>query len=88
MGRLFGHSPSDAQDMSPSSSLDWVRNLLKQHRQSGEGSELPGRSPASVEVPYAKGKRVCSLSLSDIQENLISPRETLVRGRSGKGHYP
>ncbi|KAG2750529.1 WD40 repeat-like protein [Suillus brevipes Sb2] len=57
IGRLFGHSPSDAQDMSPSSPLDWVRNLLKQHRQSGEGTELQGRSLAVVEVPYAKGKR-------------------------------
>ncbi|KAG2746005.1 WD40 repeat-like protein [Suillus brevipes Sb2] len=57
IGRLFGHSPSIAQDTSPSSPLDRVRNLLKQHRQSGESIELQGRSPAIVEVPYAKGKR-------------------------------
>ncbi|KAG2739657.1 WD40 repeat-like protein [Suillus brevipes Sb2] len=57
IGRLFGRSSSDAQDTSPSSPLDWVRNLQKQHRQSGEGIELQGRSPAAVEVPYAKGKR-------------------------------
>ncbi|KAG2742651.1 hypothetical protein P692DRAFT_201218631 [Suillus brevipes Sb2] len=57
LSRLFGHSPSDAQDTSPAPPLDWVRNVLKQHRESGEGIELRGRSPADVEVPYAKGKR-------------------------------
>ncbi|KAG2745943.1 WD40 repeat-like protein [Suillus brevipes Sb2] len=50
LGRLFGHSPSDAQDTSPAPPLDW-------HRKSDEGIELRGRSPAVVEVPYAKGKR-------------------------------
>jgi hypothetical protein len=67
LSRFFGHSPSDAQDTSPSYSLDWVRNILKQHGQSGEGTEMQGRSATAVEVPYAKGKRVCSLSPSDIQ---------------------
>ncbi|KAG1835960.1 hypothetical protein DFJ58DRAFT_847252 [Suillus subalutaceus] len=43
--------------MSPSSPLDWARNLFKLRRQSGEGIELQGSSPAAVEVPYAKGKR-------------------------------
>ncbi|KAG2747301.1 hypothetical protein P692DRAFT_20737822, partial [Suillus brevipes Sb2] len=55
LSRLFGHSPSDTQDISPS--LDWGRNLLKRHRQRGEGIELQGSRPAVVEVPYAKGKR-------------------------------
>ncbi|KAG2743621.1 hypothetical protein P692DRAFT_20745818, partial [Suillus brevipes Sb2] len=55
LSRLFGHSPSDTQDTSPS--LDWGRNLLKRHRQRGEGIELQGSRPAVVEVPYAKGKR-------------------------------
>ncbi|KAG2754395.1 WD40 repeat-like protein [Suillus brevipes Sb2] len=56
LGRLFGQSPSDAHK-SPSSPLEWARNLLKPWRQSGEQIELQGRSPAVVEVPYAKGKR-------------------------------
>ncbi|KAG2751651.1 hypothetical protein P692DRAFT_20727002, partial [Suillus brevipes Sb2] len=55
LGRLFARSPSDIRDTSPS--LDWGRNLFKRHRQSGEGIELQGSSPAVVEVPYAKGKR-------------------------------
>ncbi|KAG2742648.1 hypothetical protein P692DRAFT_201795521, partial [Suillus brevipes Sb2] len=36
--------PSD--DISPSSPLDWARNLLKPWRQSGEQIEVQGRSPA------------------------------------------
>ncbi|KAG2740203.1 hypothetical protein P692DRAFT_20337363 [Suillus brevipes Sb2] len=43
--------------MSPSSPLDWARNLLKSRKQSSEQIDLQGRSPAVVEVPYAKGKR-------------------------------
>ncbi|KAG2737744.1 hypothetical protein P692DRAFT_20760991, partial [Suillus brevipes Sb2] len=57
LSRLFGHSPSDAHSMSPSSPLDWARNLLKPWRQSGEQIEVQGRSPAVVDVPYGKGKR-------------------------------
>ncbi|KAG2757645.1 WD40 repeat-like protein [Suillus brevipes Sb2] len=55
LGRLFTPSPSDTRDTSPS--LDWGRNLLKRHRQSGEGIESQGSRPAVLEVPYAKGKR-------------------------------
>ncbi|KAG2335351.1 hypothetical protein BDR05DRAFT_993543 [Suillus weaverae] len=55
LDRLFHRSPS--HDTSPSSPLDWACNLLKRHGHSGEGTELQGRSPAVVEVPYAKGKR-------------------------------
>ncbi|KAG2031144.1 hypothetical protein BDR03DRAFT_1031913 [Suillus americanus] len=55
--RLFHRSPSSAQDTSPSSPLDWARNLFKQRKPSGEEIELPRRSSAVVEVPYAKGKR-------------------------------
>ncbi|KAG2739660.1 hypothetical protein P692DRAFT_20915376, partial [Suillus brevipes Sb2] len=55
--RLFHHSPSDVHEMSSSSPPDWARNLLKRHRQNGEGIGLQGRSPAVVDVPYAKGKR-------------------------------
>ncbi|KAG2754396.1 WD40 repeat-like protein [Suillus brevipes Sb2] len=57
LSRLFSHSPSDAHHTSPSSPLDWARNLLNPRRQSGEQIELHGRSPPVVEVPYAKGKR-------------------------------
>ncbi|KIK39017.1 hypothetical protein CY34DRAFT_808779 [Suillus luteus UH-Slu-Lm8-n1] len=57
IGRLFGHSPSDVHETSPSSPLDWARTLLKPRRQSGEPIELQGRSPAVVDTPYAKGKR-------------------------------
>ncbi|KAG2047257.1 WD40 repeat-like protein [Suillus hirtellus] len=58
LGRLFhrNRSSSSAHATSPSSPLDWARNILKQRGRSGEGTELQGRSPA-VEVPYAKGKR-------------------------------
>ncbi|KAG1856733.1 hypothetical protein F4604DRAFT_1685380 [Suillus subluteus] len=49
--------PSSTQDTSSSSPLDWARNIFKQRGQSGEEIELPGRSSAVVEVPYAKGKR-------------------------------
>ncbi|KIK39018.1 hypothetical protein CY34DRAFT_808783 [Suillus luteus UH-Slu-Lm8-n1] len=56
IGRLLYHNPSDVHVTSPSSPLDWARNLLKSRRQSGEQIELQGRSPA-VLVPYAKGKR-------------------------------
>ncbi|KAG1853800.1 hypothetical protein C8R48DRAFT_324900 [Suillus tomentosus] len=65
LGRLFhrNRSPSGAHATSPSSPLDWARRLVKQRGRSGEVTELQGRSPA-IEVPYAKGKRVCSLSLS------------------------
>ncbi|KAG2743806.1 hypothetical protein P692DRAFT_20745066, partial [Suillus brevipes Sb2] len=55
LGRLFARSPSNTRDTSPS--LDWGRNILKRHRQSGEGIELQERRPAVVKVPYAKGKR-------------------------------
>ncbi|KIK31412.1 hypothetical protein CY34DRAFT_19953, partial [Suillus luteus UH-Slu-Lm8-n1] len=51
--RLFHRS----HDTSPSSPLDWARNFLTRHGQSGEGTELQGRGSAVVEVPYAKGKR-------------------------------
>ncbi|KAG1774719.1 hypothetical protein EV702DRAFT_481304 [Suillus placidus] len=54
---LFHHSPSNTHESLLSSPLDWARNLLKWRRQSDEGTELQGRSPAIVEVPYAKGKR-------------------------------
>ncbi|KAG1744402.1 pseudouridine synthase [Suillus lakei] len=37
--------------MSPSSPLDWARNLLKRRRRSGEDIELQGPSPTVVEVP-------------------------------------
>ncbi|KAG2737707.1 WD40 repeat-like protein [Suillus brevipes Sb2] len=57
LSRLFRRSPSTAHDTSPSSPLDWARNHLRPRRQSGEQIELQGRSPAVVEVPYAKGKR-------------------------------
>ncbi|KAG2738059.1 hypothetical protein P692DRAFT_20759841, partial [Suillus brevipes Sb2] len=57
LSRLFGHSPSDAHDTSPSSPPDWARNILKRHGQRGEGIESQGNRPAVVEVPYAKGKR-------------------------------
>ncbi|KAG2347066.1 hypothetical protein BDR05DRAFT_710309 [Suillus weaverae] len=57
LSRLFHRSPSSAHDISPSSPLDWARNLLKRRGRSGEGIELQGRSPAVVDVPYAKGKR-------------------------------
>ncbi|KAG2344619.1 WD40 repeat-like protein [Suillus weaverae] len=57
LGRLFHRSPSDTHDISPSSPLDWARNLLKQRGQSDEGTEFRGGSPAVVDVPYAKGKR-------------------------------
>ncbi|KAG2753942.1 hypothetical protein P692DRAFT_20870069 [Suillus brevipes Sb2] len=55
--RLFHRSPSTAHDISPSSPLDWARNLSKWRVRSDEGTELQGPSPAVVEVPYAKGKR-------------------------------
>jgi hypothetical protein len=55
--RLFQHGPFSAQDTSPSSALDWARNIFKPRRQSGEEIELEGCSPTAVEVPYAKGKR-------------------------------
>ncbi|KAG2343491.1 hypothetical protein BDR05DRAFT_1000102 [Suillus weaverae] len=57
ISRLFHRSPSDPHDTSPSSPLDWARNLLKRRGQSDEGTELQGDSSAVVEVPYAKGKR-------------------------------
>lgn len=88
LSRLFHCSLSDSHDTSLSSSLDPARNLLKPRGQSGEGTELQGRSPAVVEVPYAKGKHVCSYSLSDIQLHLISRRETLARGRNRKDFSP
>ncbi|KAG2047255.1 WD40 repeat-like protein [Suillus hirtellus] len=58
LGRLFhrNRNPSSAHTTSPSSPLDWARNLVKQRERSGEATELQERSPA-VEVPYAKGKR-------------------------------
>jgi hypothetical protein len=88
--RLFRRSPSNTHDTSPSSSLDWAHNLLTWRGQSGKVTELGGCTPAVMEVPYAKGKRVSSFSISDIQECqlYLSPRETLVRGRSGKDPYP
>ncbi|KAG1839338.1 hypothetical protein DFJ58DRAFT_109209 [Suillus subalutaceus] len=55
--RLFHRSPSDTHDTSLSSPLDWARNLLRPRGQSDEGTELQGRSPTVVEVPYAQGKR-------------------------------
>ncbi|KAG2035526.1 WD40-repeat-containing domain protein [Suillus americanus] len=55
--RLFHRRPSNAQDTSPSSPLEWARALLKWRGQSSEGTELQGRSPVAVEVPHAKGKR-------------------------------
>jgi hypothetical protein len=80
LSRLFHRNPSNAHDTSLSSPLDWARNLLKRHRQNGVGIELQGRIPAAVEVPYAKGKRVCILS-STVKRRLILRRETLQRGR-------
>jgi hypothetical protein len=80
LSRLFHRNPYDVHETSPSSPLDWARNLLKRHRQNGEGIELQGCKPAVVEVPYAKGKRVCILS-STAKRRLISRRETLQRGK-------
>jgi hypothetical protein len=48
---------SSAHDASPSSPLDWVRNLLKWHRRGDEDIELYRHSPAVVEVPCAPGQR-------------------------------
>jgi hypothetical protein len=88
----FSHrSLSNTHDTSPSSSLDWARNFSTRRGQSSEGTELQGRGPAVVEVPCAPGQRVCSFVLSDIHDfqlHLISLRETLVRGRSGKDYCP
>lgn len=57
LGRLFHRSPSDTNDTSPSSPLNWAQNLLKRRKRSGEEIELQVRNSAVVEVPYAKGKR-------------------------------
>lgn len=56
LSRLFHRSLFDSHDTSLSSPLDRARNLLKPRGQSGDGTELQGRSPAVVEVPYVKGK--------------------------------
>ncbi|KAG1842565.1 WD40-repeat-containing domain protein [Suillus tomentosus] len=57
LGSLFHRSPSDTNDTSPSSPLNWAQNLLKWRKRSGEEIELQVRNSAVVEVPYAKGKR-------------------------------
>ncbi|KIK33395.1 hypothetical protein CY34DRAFT_713105 [Suillus luteus UH-Slu-Lm8-n1] len=57
LSRLFHRNPSDVHETSPSSPPDRAQNLLKPRRQSAEQVELQGRSPAVVDVPYAKGKR-------------------------------
>jgi hypothetical protein len=80
LGRLFHRSPSNIHDTSPSSPLDWARNILSSkpfgRGQSCEGTKLQGRSPvAVVKVLYVKAKFVCSFSLSDVQLHLISRRE-------------
>ncbi|KAG1803104.1 uncharacterized protein BJ212DRAFT_1487150 [Suillus subaureus] len=56
LAHLFHHSPSDTHDTSPSSPLNWAQNLLRLHRQSSKGTELQGRSPTVIEVPYVQGK--------------------------------
>ncbi|KAG1853799.1 WD40-repeat-containing domain protein [Suillus tomentosus] len=89
LGRLFhrNRSPSGARATPLSSPLDWTRNILKQRRQRGEGIEFQGPNPAIVEVPYAKGKRVCSFSSLIVLHHLISRREMLARGRNGKTYF-
>jgi hypothetical protein len=54
----------DAHDISDASSrphpFHWIRNRLSlSGRQGGEDIELRARHTAVVDVPYAKGKRVC-----------------------------
>ncbi|KAG1851374.1 Sec63 Brl domain-containing protein [Suillus subluteus] len=72
LARLFHRSPSDTHDTSPSSPLDWARNLLRPHGQSSEGTELQGRSPTVVEVPYAQGKRRNACA-REKRKRLLSP---------------
>ncbi|KAG2117157.1 uncharacterized protein F5147DRAFT_671462 [Suillus discolor] len=60
LGRLFhrlNRSPSSAHTTSPSSPLEWARNIMKRRVRRDEGIKVQGCSPAVVEVPYAKGKR-------------------------------
>ncbi|KAG2338954.1 WD40 repeat-like protein, partial [Suillus weaverae] len=76
LGRLFHHRPSDAHDTSPSSPLDWARNLLRLRRQSGEEIGLQGCSPAVVEVPYAKGKRRNASAREKKKTKPLRPKNT------------
>ncbi|KAG2746040.1 WD40 repeat-like protein [Suillus brevipes Sb2] len=57
LSRLFHRNPSYVHETLPSYPPNSARNIFKRHRQNGEQIELQGRSPAVVEVPYAKGKR-------------------------------
>ncbi|KAG1761884.1 hypothetical protein EV702DRAFT_1206874 [Suillus placidus] len=84
LGRLFYRRPSDAHDTSPSSPLDWARNLLKPRRQSGEEIELQGCSPAVVEVSYAKGKRRNACAREKRKRPLPSKNPTASRSRIPK----
>lgn len=56
LGRLFHCNPSNTHDTSPSSPLNWARNLLKLLRRSDESIKLHWYGQALVEVPYAKGE--------------------------------
>ncbi|KAG2054607.1 WD40 repeat-like protein [Suillus hirtellus] len=61
LSRLFHHNrnPSSAHATSPSSPLDWARNILKRRAQCDEGIQFQRPGPVVIEVPYAKGKRKC-----------------------------